>query len=127
MRIVPITALFSTICFVSLNAEAENVYQPSVFPFSSVTPNQLWRHTGSGVVKEVRSKDGIMVIETNLGSEASPHMTSIAYTVRGSDMLDTNLVNSTIIFSYYQEDKYDVITNIKNKYLAITQIALCFR
>jgi len=113
MKSVPITALFAIFFFASLNAHAESIYQPSVFPFSSITPNQLWRYTGSGIVKEVRSKDGIMVIETNLGSEASPHMKTIAYTVRDSDMLHTELVNTTITFSYYHEDQYDVITNIK--------------
>ena len=113
MKNVPITALFSILFCLSVNAYAENVYQSFALPSPFVTPNQLWRYTGSGVVKDVQGKAGIIVIETNLGTEESPDFKTITYTVRDSDMLDTGLVNTTITFSYYHEDQYDVITNIK--------------
>jgi len=114
MNNIQFAILFSLCLFLSLNAQAENVYQPSVSLFSSITPNQLWRYTGSGIVKDVDIKEGIVVIETNLGTEDFPQIKTIAYSVRDSNLLESDLVKSSVTFSYYHEDKYDVITNIKH-------------
>jgi len=99
----------------SLHSFAGGILQTSAMPpiLFEVNVDRLWQYTGTGVVKDVHENEGLIVISTNLGSDASPMNHDVTYAVGSKKMFNGDLKDSTIKFSYYHQDRYDVITRIE--------------
>jgi len=103
------------VSFFSLSSFAGGILQTSAMPpiLFEVNVDRLWQYTGTGVVTDVHEKEGLIVINTNIGSGESTKNQNITYAVLHKNVFNKDLKDSTVKFSYYHQDRFDVITRIE--------------